>query len=87
MTARSLPGRALTIRARRPADVPALAEILLAQQAGSRYPFRDPLPVPVEEFLHAETTPSGRGLRSSTAGSSVTSAAPDQEPDPRTWRR
>ena len=54
MTARSLPGRALTIRARRPADVPALAEILLAQQAGSRYPFRDPLPVPVEEFLHAD---------------------------------
>lgn len=54
MTARPLPGRALTIRARRPADVPALADVLLAQQAGSRYPFRDPLPVPVEEFLHAD---------------------------------
>ncbi len=31
-----------------------LAEVLLAQQPVSRYPFRNPLPVPVEQFLHAE---------------------------------
>lgn len=42
------------IRPRRPDDLPALAEVLLAQQAVSRYPFRDPLPIPVEQFLHAE---------------------------------
>ncbi len=46
--------RPVLVRPRRPDDVPALAEVLLAQQAGSRYPFRDPLPVPVEEFLHAD---------------------------------
>lgn len=26
----------------------------MAQQADTHYPFRDPLPVPVEDFLHAE---------------------------------
>jgi GNAT superfamily N-acetyltransferase len=36
-----------------PADIPALAEALLEQQSETRYPFRDPLPVPVEGFLHA----------------------------------
>jgi GNAT superfamily N-acetyltransferase len=41
------------IRRRRPADLPVLAAALLAQQSGTRYPFRDPLPVPVEDFLHA----------------------------------
>lgn len=41
------------IRARRPSDVPALAAALLAQQSQTHYPFRDPLPVPVEDFLHA----------------------------------
>jgi GNAT superfamily N-acetyltransferase len=35
-----------------PADVPALAAALLSQQPETRYPFRDPLPVPVDEFLH-----------------------------------
>ena len=48
-----MPGR-VTIRPRRAEDVPELAEVLLAQQSASRYPFRDPLPVPVEQFLHAE---------------------------------
>jgi GNAT superfamily N-acetyltransferase len=33
--------------------VPVLAAALLAQQPETRYPFRDPLPVPVEDFLHA----------------------------------
>lgn len=32
--------------------MPVLAEALLAQQPETRYPFRDPLPVSVEEFLH-----------------------------------
>lgn len=41
------------VRMREPADVPALAAALLAQQSESHYPFRDPLPVPVENFLHA----------------------------------
>ena len=27
--------------------------MLLAQQAETRYPFKDPLPIPVEDFLHA----------------------------------
>jgi GNAT superfamily N-acetyltransferase len=41
------------IRPRRRDDIPALADVLMSQQALTRYPFRDPLPVPVEEFLHA----------------------------------
>lgn len=40
------------IRPRRQVDIPLLAAALLAQQQESRYPFRDPLPVPVETFLH-----------------------------------
>jgi GNAT superfamily N-acetyltransferase len=43
----------IQVRARVPADVPVLAEALFAQQAQTRYPFRDPLPLPVEDFLHA----------------------------------
>ena len=31
-----------------------LAEVLFEQQPSSRYPFRDPLPFPVEQFLHAD---------------------------------
>ncbi|MCR1781035.1 GNAT family N-acetyltransferase [Nocardioides carbamazepini] len=42
------------LRRRRADDLPALAEGLLAQQRTTRYPFRDPLPVPVEQFLHAD---------------------------------
>ena len=34
-----------------PEDLPVLVEILAAQQPGSRYPFRWPLPFPVEEFV------------------------------------
>ncbi len=47
-----IPGE-IRVRTRESADVPALAAALLAQQSATRYPFRDPLPVPVEEFLHA----------------------------------
>ena len=43
-----------TIRSRRPDDLPALATTLLAQQPETRYPFRDPLPIPAEQFLHAD---------------------------------
>jgi GNAT superfamily N-acetyltransferase len=41
------------VRPRRAEDVPHLSDVLTAQQPSSRYPFRDPLPVPVEQFLHA----------------------------------
>lgn len=41
----------VTIRERRPDDVPVLAQVLAEQQAASRYPVRWPLPLPVEEFL------------------------------------
>jgi GNAT superfamily N-acetyltransferase len=41
------------VRPRRPADLPVLASALIKQQPETRYPFRDPLPVPVEEFMHA----------------------------------
>jgi GNAT superfamily N-acetyltransferase len=42
------------VRRRRPADIPALVDVLREQQATSRYPFRDPLPIPVEQFLHQD---------------------------------
>ena len=42
------------IRPRRPADIPSLTEVLFAQQPESRYPFRDPLPIPIEQFLHVD---------------------------------
>lgn len=42
------------VRPRRAEDLPALEEELLAQQPSSRYPFRDPLPIPVPRFLHAD---------------------------------
>lgn len=41
----------VTIRLRRPEDLPALAEVLAAQQSRTGYPQRWPLPFPVEEFL------------------------------------
>ena len=41
------------IRPRRAEDLPALAEALWAQQPSSRYPLRNPLPFPAEQFLHA----------------------------------
>ena len=41
----------VTIRDRRPEDVPVLAQVLAEQQAASQYPVRWPLPLPVEDFL------------------------------------
>ena len=43
----------MLIRTRRPGDIPQLADVLMSQQSHTRYPFRDPLPLPVEQFLHA----------------------------------
>lgn len=40
-------------RKRVPDDIPGLAQALWAQQPESSYPFRSPLPIPVEDFLHA----------------------------------
>ncbi|MGJ9422475.1 N-acetyltransferase family protein [Aeromicrobium sp. CF3.5] len=48
----------MTIRPRVVLDLPPLADALMAQQAETRYPFRDPLPFPVEEFLHAHDASS-----------------------------
>jgi hypothetical protein len=43
----------VSVRRREPSDVPVLTTAFLAQQAETRYPFRDPLPIAVEDFLHA----------------------------------
>jgi GNAT superfamily N-acetyltransferase len=40
------------IRPRTPDDVAPLTEVLWEQQPSSRYPLRNPLPIPVEQFLH-----------------------------------
>lgn len=45
------PGADTAIRARLPADLPVLATLLAEQQPTSRYPYRWPLPFPVEQFL------------------------------------
>ena len=44
----------MSVRRRRREDIPALVDVLLEQQPDTRYPFRNPLPMPVEEFLHAD---------------------------------
>jgi GNAT superfamily N-acetyltransferase len=41
----------LAVRPRVPADVRPVCELLLRQQPLTRYPFRNPLPFPVEEFV------------------------------------
>ena len=43
-----------TVRRRHPGDLPGLGRDLLEQQPRTRYPFRDPLPVSTDVFLHAE---------------------------------
>lgn len=42
------------MRPRRPEDLPGLGADLLEQQPVTRYPFRDPLPVSTDAFLHAD---------------------------------
>ncbi|MEO5851966.1 MAG: GNAT family N-acetyltransferase [Nocardioides sp.] len=44
-------GPQVQIRPREAADLPRLVEILAAQQPASHYPFRWPLPFPVEQFV------------------------------------
>ncbi|QIK67857.1 GNAT family N-acetyltransferase [Nocardioides sp. HDW12B] len=41
----------LTIRPRRPEDVAAVGALIMRQQPLTHYPFRNPLPFPVEEFV------------------------------------
>jgi GNAT superfamily N-acetyltransferase len=41
----------LVVRARRAPDIPALADVLAAQQPHSGYPQNWPLPIPVEDFI------------------------------------
>ena len=41
----------LVIRPRAEADLPALTEVLAAQQSLTRYPMRWPLPFPIERFV------------------------------------
>jgi GNAT superfamily N-acetyltransferase len=45
------PTRGLAVRRRTDADLPALAEVLVAQRDAALYPVRWPLPFPVEEFI------------------------------------
>lgn len=40
------------VRPRLEDDLPALAEALIEQQPLTRYPVRNPLPIPVSDFLH-----------------------------------
>jgi GNAT superfamily N-acetyltransferase len=51
--AETLPEPGVVLRPRVPADIAPLGAALMAQQPSTRYPFRNPLPVPVEDFLHA----------------------------------
>ncbi len=44
----------MSVRRRRYEDIPLLVDLLMEQQPDTRYPFRNPLPMPVEEFLHAD---------------------------------
>ena len=39
------------VRPREPADVPLVGELIMRQQPQTRYPFRNPLPFPIEEFV------------------------------------
>ena len=53
-TGRESVAASTVIRPRRRADIPELARLLMEQQPRTRYPFRNPLPFPVEQFLHAD---------------------------------
>jgi len=44
----------ISVRPREATDLPALVEVLTAQQPASRYPLRWPLPFPVEDFVVRE---------------------------------
>ncbi|WP_408898545.1 GNAT family N-acetyltransferase [Nocardioides sp. R1-1] len=44
----------MTVRPRRATDLSVLAGVLSEQRPETRYPLQDPLPVPVDQFLHAD---------------------------------
>jgi ribosomal protein S18 acetylase RimI-like enzyme len=65
------------VRARRPADVPLVGDLIMRQQPQTRYPFRNPLPFPIEEFVVrdgelaawvAETAPDTTGADRTVVG-------------------
>jgi GNAT superfamily N-acetyltransferase len=60
------------VRPRRPADVPLIGELILRQQPQTRYPFRNPLPFPIEEFV----------ARGGELAAWVAETAPDHEIGP-----
>ncbi len=41
----------VVVRPRVPSDVPSVCELLMRQQPLTRYPYRNPLPFPVEQFV------------------------------------
>jgi ribosomal protein S18 acetylase RimI-like enzyme len=46
-----VPVTRVAVRRRRPDDVPVVGELVMRQQPFTRYPFRNPLPFPVEQFV------------------------------------
>lgn len=63
-----------TLRPRRPADVPLVADLIMRQQPQTRYPFRNPLPFPIEEFV----------VRDGELAAWVAETAPETTADART---
>lgn len=63
-----------TVRPRRPADVPLVGDLIMRQQPQTRYPFRNPLPFPIEEFV----------VRDGELAAWVAETAPDSTADART---
>jgi GNAT superfamily N-acetyltransferase len=45
------PPAGVVLRDRTEADLPSLAEVLVAQREGTRYPWMWPLPVPIDDFI------------------------------------
>jgi ribosomal protein S18 acetylase RimI-like enzyme len=62
------------VRPRRPADVPLVGNLIMRQQPQTRYPFRNPLPFPIEEFV----------VRDGELAAWVAETAPDRTEDART---
>lgn len=62
------------VRPRTPADVPLIGELILRQQPQTRYPFRNPLPFPIEGFV----------VRDGELAAWVAETAPDRTADART---
>ena len=67
-------GLDVTVRPRVPADVPLVGDLIMRQQPQTRYPFRNPLPFPIEEFV----------VRDGELAAWVAETAPDGTADART---